>query len=340
MERGFVFDPDHMSVIARDEALEIIEDADYPGVISSHSWSTQNTLPRVYALGGFISPYAGSASGFASAWEELKSAEVRGQLGDQYFGIGYGADANGFGSQGGPRNPGEETDVDYPFTGIDGAVTFDQQVSGPEGVGKVYDINTDGVDHYGLYPDWMEDLRQIKGDDIAEDMNRGAEAYLQMWERTFGIRPVDCTQWGDEDFHQKGLGTELKLNGKPKGTLRKAGQPVDRGRTWRWCAGDDGRESELAVLARFNKRAKMDFALSNLPEHAIKGIGAGDRKRELKQGKAVRVSDRVWLNKTGDRAFVWVVGDNGKVGYSGIISQTAAKKPKSLSKRLEKLASG
>ena len=231
MDRGFVFDPDHMSVLARDEALDQVEAADYPGVISSHSWSTQNTLPRVYALGGMVTPYAGSSSGFANDWEEIKSAEVRGELGDQYFGFGYGADANGFGSQGGPRNPATgNRGRPIPFTGIDGAVTFDQQKSGTEAEGKTYDINTDGVDHYGLYPDWLEDLRQIKGDAIVEDMNRGAEAYLQMWERTFGIREVDCSQWGDEDFAGKGLGTELQLNKKPKRTLRTAGQPVIRDR--------------------------------------------------------------------------------------------------------------
>ncbi|MDQ3758731.1 MAG: peptidase, partial [Actinomycetota bacterium] len=107
MDRGFVFDPDHMSVTARDEALDMLEKRDYSGVISSHSWSTENTLPRVYRLGGIITPYAGNSSSFTGAWEQAKSASQR-ALGDQYFGMGYGADANGFGSQGEPRNPAEE----------------------------------------------------------------------------------------------------------------------------------------------------------------------------------------------------------------------------------------
>ena len=47
----------------------------------------------------------------------------------------------------------------------------------------MYDINTDGVDHYGLYPDWVEDLRRVGGRAIVEDMANGAEAYLQLWER-------------------------------------------------------------------------------------------------------------------------------------------------------------
>ena len=337
MDRGFVFDPDHMSVIARDEALELLEARDYSGVISSHSWSTENTLPRVYALGGIVTPYAGSASSFAGAWEEAKSAAI-GELGDQYFGIGYGADANGFGAQGTPRNPAEETDVDYPFTGLDGAVTFDQQMSGTEEEGRTYDINEDGVDHYGLYADWLEDLRQIKGEEIAEDMNRGAEAYLQMWERTYGIGEVDCSQWGDEDFKPKGLGSELRLNLKPKRNLRTAGQPVERERVWRWCAGPGGRESERAVLAAFGKRGKLDLAISNLPEHAIAGVGPGDAKRALKK-QATKISDGVWISRTGGRrAFVWIV-DGGEVSHTGAVSQTAAQKLTKLAKRLVRVAS-
>ena len=46
----------------------------------------------------------------------------------------------------------------YPFTGL-GGVTVDQQVSGQ----RVYDINKDGVAHYGLYPDWIQDLRKVAG---------------------------------------------------------------------------------------------------------------------------------------------------------------------------------
>jgi hypothetical protein len=338
MDHGFVFDPDHMSVIARDEALDMLEAADYPGIISSHSWSTQNTLPRVYALGGIVTPYAGGSSGFANEWEQLKSAEVRGELGDQYFGLGYGADANGFGSQGGPRNPAEEADVDYPFTGIDGAVTFDQQMSGTDAEGRTYDINVDGVDHYGLYADWMEDLRQIKGDEIVNDMNRGAEAYLQMWERTFGIGEVDCSQWGDEDWVPKGLGTELRLNRKPKTTLRSAGQPVDRFKVWRWCAAGGGRDSETNVWAAFGKRSKMNFALSNVPQHDVEGTGPGDPRKSIPKS-ATKISDRVWLSRTGGRrAFAWVAA-GGTVTHTGAVSQTAAQRPNKLARRIVRVAS-
>ena len=60
-----------------------------------------------------------------------------------------------------------------------GGSTIHQQVSGS----RIYDVNTHGVDHYGLYPDWIEDLRQVGGDQIVDDLANGAEAYLQLWER-------------------------------------------------------------------------------------------------------------------------------------------------------------
>ena len=102
-----------------------------------------------------------------------------------YQGVGWGADMNGFGAQGGPRNG--PNPVTYPFKSWDGKVTIGQQHSGQ----RVYDINKDGVAHYGLYPDWVEDLRHIAGQAIVDDLGRGAEAYLQMWERADGI-PTGC----------------------------------------------------------------------------------------------------------------------------------------------------
>ncbi|MEJ7720017.1 MAG: hypothetical protein WKF58_06020 [Ilumatobacteraceae bacterium] len=95
------------------------------------------------------------------------------------FGIGFGSDVNGLATQGAPRPGAAANPVRYPFTSFDGAVTLERQVSGT----RTYDINVDGVDHYGLYPDWVEDLRAIAGDQIVRDLANGAEVYLQMWAR-------------------------------------------------------------------------------------------------------------------------------------------------------------
>jgi hypothetical protein len=188
-QRHMLFDPDHMSVKARQSALDQLEQMKYSGVVSSHSWSTEDAYPRIYKLGGFVAPYAGDSTGFVAKWRKhLGWADPR-----YYFGFGYGADINGLGAQGDPRGADVPDPVTYPFTGF-GGVRVGKQHAGQ----RVYDINVDGVAQYGLYPDWMQDLKMIantqKGDGQAlmTDMSRGAEAYLQTWERAYGIAPDSC----------------------------------------------------------------------------------------------------------------------------------------------------
>ena len=205
VKKGMIFDPDHMSVKARKSSLDLLEELDYSGVISSHSWSTPDAYPRIYELGGVVMPYAGDSTGFVEKWKRhLTWADPR-----YYFGFGYGADINGLGAQGDPRGADADSPVTYPFEGL-GGVTVKKQVSGE----RVYDINVDGVAHYGLYPDWLEDLRKLGGDDIVTDMSRGAEAYLQMWERASGR-------------HQRrlpGAGPGQEGEGLPPPAQRHAGQ--------------------------------------------------------------------------------------------------------------------
>jgi hypothetical protein len=185
-QRHMILDPDHMSVKARNSALDQVEALGYPGVVSSHSWSTPDAYPRIYRLGGFITPYAGDSTGFVDKWRaHLGWADPR-----YYWGFGYGADMNGLGAQGDPRGSSAPAPVTYPFTGLNG-VRIGKQHAGE----RVYDVNVDGVAQYGLYPDWIEDIQHVAGPDgpaLAEDMARGAEAYLQMWERATGIAPDSC----------------------------------------------------------------------------------------------------------------------------------------------------
>jgi microsomal dipeptidase-like Zn-dependent dipeptidase len=180
MEKGMLFDPDHMSVIARNSALDLVESRRYPGILTSHSWSTDNALPRISALGGLIGPAAKSPEGFVADWQHIK-AHGYDQLNPHLFGFGYGADMNGFASQGGPpANP-----IAYPFQSpIDPTATVHRQRSGQ----RTFDINSDGTAHYGLYADWTEAVRVAGGQAIIDEMASGAEAYLQMWERAKRVR--------------------------------------------------------------------------------------------------------------------------------------------------------
>lgn len=229
-KRHMIFDPDHMSVKARQSSLDQLERMKYPGVVSSHSWSTPDAYPRIYKLGGFITPYAGDSTGFVEKWRaHLGWADKR-----FYWGIGYGADMNGLGAQGNPRGADVANKVAYPFKGING-ITVNKQHAGK----RIYDINVDGVAQYGLYPDWIQDLTKVAAKDgpaIQDDMARGAEAYLQMWERAEGIDADSCRNPG----LRKSVGTVESLVQRGMTTqsvMRKVGQPYTRlGSNYGFCA--------------------------------------------------------------------------------------------------------
>lgn len=177
MGKGMIFDPDHQSVIARNQALDLVEQFGYPGVMTSHSWSTDNALPRISALGGFIGPAAKDPDRFVAQWQHIKSHGWGDDTNPFLFGFGYGADMNGFAQQGEPPSQ----PITYPFgSPVQPGVMIDQQQSGT----KTYDYNVTGTAHYGLYPDWAEAVRLIGGQVVMNDMVNGAEAYLQMWERS------------------------------------------------------------------------------------------------------------------------------------------------------------
>jgi hypothetical protein len=175
MDRGMIVETDHMSVKARQDVLTILERTSYPGVISSHSWGDLGSQKRLQKLGGIVGPITTEANTFAAEWRTAReNRDPR-----FFFGIGFGSDINGLHAQPVPRPDAASNPVTYPFHSFDGGTVIDKQRSGT----RTYDINTDGVDHYGLYPDWIEDLRKVAGPQIVEDLANGAEAYLEMWER-------------------------------------------------------------------------------------------------------------------------------------------------------------
>ncbi|MFF5204519.1 Coagulation factor 5/8 type domain-containing protein [Streptosporangium sp. NPDC000396] len=174
MKRGMIVELDHMSVKAADQTLDILEAAGYPGVISSHSWADPNFFRRIYGLGGMITAYGSQADSFSEAWRKTK--ELRDEA--HVTGFGYGLDVNGMGPLPAPRPNNSGNPVTYPFKSFDGGVTLDRERTGE----RVWDVNVDGVAHYGLVPDWIEDMRGVAGNEIVQDMAAGAEAYLRTWE--------------------------------------------------------------------------------------------------------------------------------------------------------------
>ena len=322
MDMGMIFDPDHMSVYGRDQALSLLEAEDYSGVISSHSWSTESSLSRIYRLGGMITPYAGGSESFAEQWQGLREDDIE-KLGKQYFGLGFGADQNGLGSQGGPRGTDVPNPVTYPFRNWNGDLKVLPQQSGT----RTYDINADGVDHYGLYPDWVEDLRMIAGDRIVNDLGRGSEAYLQMWERAEGVPKVRCPSW-DGDITRKGIGENLRIGKHYKRVLYQAGQPVDRQRAWRWCTrnrkgGKRALGGRRNIIGVFDMKGTLRLAASTLQRNQADGIGRGSRLSELR-GKAEEIGDGIWAREAGQgRTFVFGV-KNGRVAFAGVADRKAS----------------
>ncbi|WP_149549327.1 discoidin domain-containing protein [Streptomyces marokkonensis] len=172
MERNMMLEIDHMSVKATGRVLDIFEAESYPGVLSSHSWMDLDWTERVYGLGGFVAQYMHGSEGFVA------EADRTGALRDKYgVGYGYGTDMNGVGGWPAPRGANAPNPVTYPFRSVDGGSVLDRQSTGE----RTWDLNTDGAAHYGLVPDWIEDIRRVGGQDVVDDLFRGAESYLDTW---------------------------------------------------------------------------------------------------------------------------------------------------------------
>ena len=182
IDMGMIIETDHMSAKTRDQALTIMESRGYSGVISSHSWGGPISRVRIQNLGGVIAPYANTTYEYVDEWLQASAT----QPSEYLWGIGFGTDTNGLGVQAEPRSDGLTNDpVTYPFESFDGSAMIEQSQWG----NRLWDFNVDGASNYGLFLDWIEDLRHVAGDAIVDDLANGPEAYLQMWERTYNSAP-------------------------------------------------------------------------------------------------------------------------------------------------------
>jgi microsomal dipeptidase-like Zn-dependent dipeptidase len=168
---------DHMSERARERVLTIATRHDYP-LVSSHtgtggSW-TGGELRDLYRTGGFASATPADASDLAAKILRFRHFRDRGR----YFGVGLGTDTGGFSSLPGPS---PQNRVDYPFRGYRSDVVFRRQRTGE----RRFDLNEDGVAHYGLFADLLNAVEhQPDGRAAVRNLFRSAEAYLRTWELT------------------------------------------------------------------------------------------------------------------------------------------------------------
>ena len=199
-------------------------------------------------------------------------------------------------------------------------MTLGQQTSGE----RVYDINSDGMAHYGLYPDWIEDLRMIAGDQIVKEMGRGAEAYLEMWERAEGIRPAYKCAAGGGRFTSTSLKKARLGQTAPRLLKARGKQPLSRGRVWKYCVREPRTRRRARVVAVFNRRGRVVLIATNARSHRAGGVQVRDRIG----GKKVQLTRAGKGNR-----FVYGVR-NGRVRYVALASKGIAKSGRKLRRYL------
>lgn len=180
MKRHMMLELDHMSVKAADQAFDVLESASYPGVVSSHSWMDLGWTERLYKLGGFAAQYMNGSAAFSAEAERTEALREKYQVG-----YGYGTDMNGVGGWPAPRGGDVPNPVTYPFRSTDGGSVIEKQTTGE----RTWDFNTDGAAHYGMVPDWIEDIRVVGGQEVVDDLFTGAESYLRTWGNAEKHRP-------------------------------------------------------------------------------------------------------------------------------------------------------
>ena len=178
MKLHMIVEADHMSERARNRLLRIAAARHYP-VVSGHNGTggawTNGQLRKLYAVGGIAATTLGTAP------ELIRSIDRFAHFGHgrRDFGVPLGSDVGGFASLPGPS--GATKPLRYPFKAFRGHVTFHRQRTGR----RVFDLNTDGVAHYGLVADLLADVERRPGGHRAlRTLFHSAEAYLDMWRRT------------------------------------------------------------------------------------------------------------------------------------------------------------
>jgi hypothetical protein len=202
----------------------------------------------------------------------------------------------GLAHQGDPVDQGSPDSVKYPFKSLDGRMTIRRDRTGK----RTFDYSKDGVTTYGQYPDWLEEVRKTGGPQIARDMLRGPEAYLEMWERAIGIKDRGCVS-GKRAFTARGLG-RLRLGRGYKRTLKTAGQPLRRTRAWSYCVRGKG-NSHASNTAVLTPHGRVALVASTAAGNTAHGVGVGSRlKRPAGAGHSAGGGG--YISRKGNAVFV------------------------------------
>jgi microsomal dipeptidase-like Zn-dependent dipeptidase len=181
MDNRMLIEVDHLSELARRQVLSIAEARGYP-LVSSHTHTgglwTESELRRLFGVGGFAAATLDDAPRLPG-----KILAFRGLSDRRPLPVGLATDTGGFAALPGPERSEGRAPLAYPFRSYDGRVVLSRQKTGE----RIFDLNTDGMAHYGLLPDLLADVRRRPGGERAlSALFRSAEAYLRMWERATG----------------------------------------------------------------------------------------------------------------------------------------------------------
>jgi hypothetical protein len=180
MAQHILIEVDHLSEWAREKVLTIAAQRGYP-LVSSHTntgglW-TADELRRLYAGGGFAAARIDDAAKLPGSILSFRRFAVAGHV----AGVGLGTDTGGFNALPGPAADAAKRPLRYPFRAFVGGVRFKRQRTGT----RTFDVNRDGVAHYGLLADLLAGVAHEKnGRKALSLLFHGAGAYLRTWRLT------------------------------------------------------------------------------------------------------------------------------------------------------------
>lgn len=203
MEKGLIFDIDHLELEMKTQALELAEaqPVAYPFVSTHGTFGGTNNdqARRILKNQGFLYPSLGNGPALISDMAELKAIWQTLPEPRPLFGFGFGTDTNGLSAQASPRsNVSAAKAVKYPFQLFTGtvfssladfngktAVTFAQpEERNAAGVGRTWSLDEDGSAHYGMLSDFVQEMRLEGTPQNMQDLFNSAERYLRTWEQT------------------------------------------------------------------------------------------------------------------------------------------------------------
>ncbi len=173
MKKGFLIDIDHMSEKMTNEVLDMATAADYPvnsghdeprGDAGSEMGRTLKQYAQLKQLGGMVGlGHGANATDFVKSYHQV--AQIMG-----YSHVAWGTDCGGFSAL-----PQRDTSI---------TLTYDSTFPRCKTGNRTWDINKDGVAHYGLFADYVRSWT-LAGMTTQEKQTfmSSAEDFTQMWEK-------------------------------------------------------------------------------------------------------------------------------------------------------------